>query len=156
LISDPVRITMRGEMGTTDVGRNEEQTRRLAALVARLSDDDLGRPLGGGWTVSAALAHVAFWDRLTLARWARYERDGELPGADVDLVNEAALEAWRALPPREAVRLVLAAAEDFDRKVAAVAPRVAAELRARGFERMLDRSDHRRGHLDEIERALSD
>ena len=146
---------MRGEMDASHVDRNEEQTRRLTALVARLSDGDLGRPLGNGWTVSAALAHVAFWDRFTLARWARYEQDGELPGADVDLVNEAALEGWRSIPGREAVRQVLAAVEEFDRKAAGVAPEVAEELRARGFERMLDRSAHRRGHLDEIERALA-
>jgi Mycothiol maleylpyruvate isomerase N-terminal domain len=146
---------MRPAMDTSHLGRNEEQTRRLTALVARLSDEDLDRPLGDGWTVAAALAHVAFWDRVTLARLARYERDGELPGVDVDLVNEAALEAWRAIPPREATRLVLAAAEAFDRKVAGVAPQVAAELRARGYERMLDRSAHRREHLDQIERALA-
>src|SRR5256885_10578019 len=35
---------------------------RLRALVARLSDADLRRPMPAGWTVSAVLAHAGFWD----------------------------------------------------------------------------------------------
>ena len=48
------------------VAENSRQRDRLKALVGRLSDGDLRRPLGEGWTVSTALAHMAFWDRRAL------------------------------------------------------------------------------------------
>jgi hypothetical protein len=46
--------------GAETVNANAEVTRRLEVVVGRLSDADLGRDLGGGWTVSVALAHLAF------------------------------------------------------------------------------------------------
>ena len=33
---------------------------RLRSLVARMSDDELSTPLGTDWTISIALAHLAF------------------------------------------------------------------------------------------------
>jgi hypothetical protein len=35
---------------------------RLRDLVARLDEVSLTRTLDGGWTVSALIAHLAFWD----------------------------------------------------------------------------------------------
>ena len=40
----------------------DAERERLRSLVARLSDKELSRPMPGGWTVSAVLAHIAFWD----------------------------------------------------------------------------------------------
>ena len=48
------------------IAENAAEFRRLRALVERLSDADLARPTPGGWTVSASLAHVAFWDQRIL------------------------------------------------------------------------------------------
>jgi len=42
---------------------NTHERQRLRTLVARVSDDDLTRPLPNGWTVAITLAHLAFWDR---------------------------------------------------------------------------------------------
>ena len=41
---------------------NAKSTERLAALVARLTTEDMKRSLGANWTVGFALAHLAFWD----------------------------------------------------------------------------------------------
>ena len=49
------------------VERNQAASARLVELAARLTEEDLGRDLGGGWTVQAALAHLAFWDRYAVA-----------------------------------------------------------------------------------------
>jgi hypothetical protein len=102
---------------------NDDSRRRLADLATRLSEEDLRRDLGRGWTVSAALAHVAFWDRSCLAWWDRWDRDASVedyPDALVDVVNAAGLPDWRALPPAAAVGLALAAAEEVDARVAAL------------------------------------
>ena len=139
------------------VARNAAERERLRALVARLSEEEWQCPLGDGWTVAAALAHLAFWDRYVLARWGQYDREGAflaLPDRHVDLANEAALPQWLALPPRRAAALALAAAEEVDRRIAELAPEAVAAALATDRPAMVNRSRHRRAHLDAIEGAL--
>jgi hypothetical protein len=64
-----VRAQNRGEMPMERgyATENAHKRQRLRALVARLRDDDLTRPLPNGWTVAITLAHLAFWDRQRLA-----------------------------------------------------------------------------------------
>ena len=57
------------------VTENSAQRARLRALVDRLTDAELARPLDAGWTVAAVLAHVAFWDQRALTLIERWERD---------------------------------------------------------------------------------
>lgn len=147
-------------MGQTHIERNAAGLARLRALAARQHDDDLGRTLDGEWTIVAALAHLAFWDRFMLARWERAARDGRRvpPSIDdetiEDLVNAAALPGWRACAPREAMRLALAAAEAVDGRIAALDDEVVADVLASGRARLMDRSLHRDEHLAAIERIL--
>src|SRR3972149_3651004 len=95
-------------MPTTDtayVAENTATRERLKALVARLSDDDLRRPLEEGWTVGATLAHIAFWDQRALRLLEKWERQGVSPSplpADVDAINDAMRALCLAIPPRQA------------------------------------------------------
>ena len=146
-------------MASPHVARNDAERERLRVLVARLSDEELARPLAEGWSVGAVFAHLAFWDRLALARWRRHLQEAK-PIVSLDdglehLINAAGLEQWLALPPREAARQAVAAAEELDRTIQDLPPGAVETARAEGFRRMLDRSAHRREHLDEIERALT-
>ena len=137
---------------------NDDSRRRLADLATRLSEEDLRRDLGRGWTVSAALAHVAFWDRSCLAWWDRWDRDASVedyPDALVDVVNAAGLPDWRALPPAAAVGLALAAAAEVDARVAALPDAAVAHAEATNRPSLIERSGHRNAHLDEIERAAA-
>lgn len=139
------------------VTSNDRTRERLRALVVRLDDEDLTRPLDGGWTVAAALAHLAFWDRWVVARWERYDRDGAietLPDGVLDLANAAGLPQWLALAPRRAAELALAAAEEGDRRIAALVPAAVEHALTTGRPAMLDRALHRDPHLDDIERCL--
>jgi hypothetical protein len=139
--------------------RNANERERLRALVEQLSDEELARPVGSEWTVAVLLAHLAFWDRFVLARWRRAAQEGhQIPPSigDVllDLINDAALEEWRALPRRAAARQALEAAEAAERLIAGLADEVAAAVLASGRMPLLDRTLHWSGHLDEIEGAL--
>lgn len=142
------------------VERNRTERERLETLCARVADAEHGARLGHGWTVSAALAHLAHWDRRSLAALEEFERQ-EAPESwspsfgDWDAVNAGELKRWLATPPREAVAEALAAAEACDTRIAAVPADVAERLIALGRGRMLDRSIHRGEHLDQIERALA-
>jgi hypothetical protein len=134
---------------------NATERRRLEALVARLSDVELGKDLGDGWTPAVALAHLAFWDRRAVLTLERWQRAGTLPDEpDVEILNDSLLEEWRALPPRRAADLAVAAARAADQTVEGLAAPVADAILARGEEWRLRRAVHRREHVDQIERAL--
>jgi hypothetical protein len=139
------------------IAANEASLRQLRTLVDRLSDAQLARPLPDGWTVAAALAHVAFWDQRALwllDRWERGERPRPPHAGDVDWINEAAKPLCLALPPRTAARLAVEIAERVDRRLAAVPDARLAENEAAGAPIRVDRAHHRRTHLEEIEREL--
>lgn len=135
--------------------RNRAARERLRDRLSRLTDEELRRPLEGGWTVAAALCHLAFWDRRARLLLERLERIGAEPeAADIDLLNDGLLDEWLAIPPREAVRLALEAAEAVDRTVERFSDELVARVLAFGNPMRVDRSLHRQAHLDEIDRAL--
>jgi len=140
------------------IAANDEERARLNGLVERLGDDDLAHPMPAGWTVAGVLAHLAFWDaRATylVDKWAAgrpFTPSDEEP-ADVDWINDAAKPLCLAMPPRTAARVALEQAALADARVAALPAEVAARIAAEGPFNPA-RADHRREHLDEIERAL--
>lgn len=146
-------------MNQPAVMRNDASRERLGALAGRLSDADLRRVVGGGWTVAALLAHLAFWDRYVLARWEDADRTGQsvppiIGDIHLDLTNAAALPQWRALDPRFAARDALDAAAAVDDRIRRLTPEQVAAVESSGRPALVDRSVHRSPHLDEIDHAL--
>ena len=136
------------------VARNQEQLERLRRLVARLSDDDLGRELPDGWTVADALAHLAYYDRRAQILLERFAREGVFASPyDYETINAALPHLTRRIPPREIAAEVLAAAEAADRAAAATPATLVGEIR-RLNQVKLERAEHRRNHLDDIESLL--
>ena len=141
------------------VAENDAQRERLRGLVRRLSDQDLAGPMDAGWTVAGVLAHVAFWDQRIMVLLDEWERKGPSwtppleDARDGDWINDAAKALCLALPPRVAAELALSVAETVDRRVAAVSDAIV-EANARAGALNWRRAEHRREHLDEIERML--
>ena len=137
---------------------NDTERARLAALVARLTDADLARPMPAGWTVAGVLAHLAFWDQRILELLEAWERAGVQPppvaDADITWINDAATPFLLALAPRRAAARAGEIAEAVDRRVASLADDLVARNAAAGGPLNFSRADHRREHLDEIARAL--
>jgi uncharacterized damage-inducible protein DinB len=137
---------------------NDTERARLAALVARLTDADLARPMPAGWTVAGVLAHLAFWDQRILELLEAWERAGVQPppvaDADITWINDAAKPFLLALAPRRAAALAVEIAEAVDRRVASLSDDLVARNAAAGGPLNFSRADHRREHLDEIARAL--
>jgi hypothetical protein len=145
-------------MDQSYIAENDAERARLQAMVARLTDADMARPMSEGWTVGVGLLHLAFWDRLSLSKFEEWERTGEVqipPMRDmVDGINNAMLPWWHTVAPAQVRHEVIAAAEAVDRKAETLpAPIIEAILAAR--PRSLTRAIHRRQHLDQIERALA-
>jgi len=136
--------------------RNRASRDRLAAVITQLGDRSI--PLSGGWTAAAVLAHLAFWDGLGAARLEKYLRDRkqlEFPSeALTEFINAAGLAQWTATPIRAAAALATDAAAKIDRLIEGLPKEAFDGIRAMNAPRVLDRSLHRKEHLDEVERAL--
>jgi mycothiol maleylpyruvate isomerase-like protein len=140
---------------STHVAQNREQLERLRRLVARLSDDDLRRELPDGWTIADALAHLAFYDRRAQVLLERFAREGVFASPyDYETINTALPHLTRRIPPREIAAEVVAAAEAADRAAAATPATLVGEIR-RLNQVKLERAEHRRSHLDDIEALLA-
>lgn len=140
---------------SVDTASNDAERSRLAALVARLSDEDLGRPLPSGeWTVAETLGHLAFYDRRSQVLLEKFLREGVSSAPyDYQTINDALLPMLRRMAPRAVAEEALAAAEAADAAAARVSPELLAEIETRN-EVMPNRWKHRKGHLDEIEAVL--
>jgi hypothetical protein len=152
------------------VTENDAERERLRSLVSGLSDEELRRPMPGGWTIAGVLAHIGFWDARAiffLDKWGRgvAPSKADYVSEDPDAANESAKPLCLALPPRTAAQLAVRLAEEADSKVKALTDELLAKIRAAGMAAPPDLHDengspfnlaraiHRREHLDEIERA---
>jgi DinB family protein len=138
--------------------RNRASRDHLAEVIARLDKRTVDLSMPGGWTTAALLAHLAFWDGFGAARLEKYVRDREPMelGTDAltEFINAAGLAQWTATPLATAAGLATKAAEAIDRLIEGLPSDVLDQIRGLKRPRLLDRSLHRKEHLDEIERAL--
>jgi hypothetical protein len=144
-------------VATCYASRNATERKRLAALVGRLTDEDLSRPVGSaGWTVAGYLAHVAFWDQRALLLLRRWQEHGVGPSAlDIDVINDTARVFLVALPVRTAASMALEAAGAIDGMIESLSAELLAKVETDGKTVRLDRAAHRQHHLAQIEQALA-
>jgi DinB superfamily len=146
-------------MGEGVDARNRASAERLAALGARLSDDQLRAEIDPPWTAAGLFAHIAFWDRFVLERWRLAAERGErtpmaVDSGLMDRINDASLHQWMSIPPRIAVEECVTSASALDAFLEDVTDDVREELAAEGRERLTDRSLHRGDHLGTLEAAF--
>jgi hypothetical protein len=108
-----------------------------------------------GWTIAVALAHLAFWDerrRLLVRKW---KQKGVTPSPyDEYIINNALLPFLLAIPPRKAANLAIITAEALDHELEELSPDMITAIKSLGDRHALNRSIHRKMHLDEIENFL--
>jgi hypothetical protein len=135
------------------VERNRASTDRIRDM-ARLSETDLGRAVGKHWTVSIVLVHLAFWDRRVSYVLDMTEQNQKLFIPEIDVfVNDLSLPMWAAVPPRDAGRLAVEAADAVDKRLESFPVSLLEEIYAYN-PRWVVRADHRGEHLDEADAAL--
>lgn len=133
---------------------NRASTQRIRALVGRLSDAELLKPVGKDWTVAIALAHLAFWDQRVMHVLDLTERNGKLSAPEIDLsVNDWSLPLWAAIPPREAARIAVETAASLDARLENLSEALLEEIYGYN-KRWVIRAMHRNEHLDEVDAAL--
>jgi hypothetical protein len=136
------------------VEQNRASTRRIRSLADRCSEAEMLTPVGEYWTVAVVFAHLAFWDRRVMYVLDMTEQDGRLFIPEIDIfVNDLSLPLWKAIPPREAVRIAVETAEMLDRRLEAFPPELLETIYAYN-RRWVIRALHRNEHLNEAEAAL--
>jgi len=134
--------------------QNRASTERIRALVARLSDEEMQAKVGEHWTVSIALAHLAWWDRRVMYVLDMTERDGKLFIPEIDIfVNDLSLPLWAVIPPRDAARICIETSETLDKRLEEYSPELLEEIYNYN-KRWVIRALHRNEHLDEVDVAL--
>jgi hypothetical protein len=137
---------------------NDRERERLRALVDRLSEEELTRPVNEYWTVAGVLGHIAFWDARVLALSDKLEKgipfspDDNEP-EDVDWINDASRPLIHAVPPSSLALLALDLAERTDAKVATLPPDRLWPTDPKS-PIYASRASHRGEHLDDVEAAL--
>jgi len=143
-------------MTNEHIKRNRASRDHLAEVIARMGKGTVELP--GGWTAAGLLAHLAFWDSFGAARLEKFVRDREPMelGSDAltEFINGAGMAQWTATPLATAAGLATKAAAAIDHLVEGLPSDVVDEIRGMKRPRLLDRSLHRKEHLDEIERAI--
>jgi streptogramin lyase len=138
------------------VEANRRSLERMATFVETATDDDLRTEMPAGWTVSAVLGHLAFWDRRVQVVLDMVEEGVKPPPYDegsVDWINDTAKRFLLAMEPRALARLALEIATQTDERVAQLSDEVLDEATQLWFTER--RCDDRNEHLDEIEQALA-
>jgi hypothetical protein len=91
--------------------------------------------------------------RVLLRQWQEHGvKDSPI---DADAINAAMVPLLRLIPPREAAHLAVATAEAVDRELKDISPDIVTGIQAIGDIHALDRSAHRKTHLDHIEALLA-
>ena len=138
------------------VVENTRERERLVRLVNRITDEELGLPMWEGWTIAAALAHLAFWDQRALVLMKKWKISGVASSPiDDDVTNDSILPLCSAISPRVAARLAVTAAEAIDFELENAGDDLITDIWQLGEKFRLYRSEHRKLHLDQIEGLLN-
>jgi hypothetical protein len=146
-------------VGFPFANENRDSLSRLEVLFKSLSDHDFGKKTSFGWTVSAVIAHLAYWDQrmlIILRRWQ--ERGLDASPVDADAVNDAMRPLCEAIEPRKAVQLCLASAAELNAAFEALSSEEYEHIRSHaeqtGTQFRMNRSLHRDDHLAHLQAAL--
>lgn len=139
--------------------QNRAETRRLETIAGRLDESLWSMSLGGGWTIGTMLCHLAYWDRMTLARLGTFRTHGRLPAVpdqdNIEAINNAVRFVSEGIAHRGA-GLVVKAAHEIDDMVETLSQEELDTLEKSGRDRWFKRFLHRQMHLDRIEKHLAE
>jgi hypothetical protein len=138
---------------------NDLSRERLKQLVNRISDEELKLVIyKEGWTVAAALGHVAFWDERRTRLYKQWTKSGITPEPvmDYDILNDALATVFLKMPPRAAAELAVTCAEAVDKAIRGLPGEMVLAISRLGDVHALNRGIHRKMHLDEIDALLKE
>lgn len=135
--------------------KNHESLQLYRDFLSTCSDADLSTSMPAGWTVSAVLCHLAFWDKRALTLLDIWEKNGiDYSAIDTDVINEVTRSLCVAVPPRSAVDVFLRTAEAINNRISNLESGWISEIEEKGKNVNLNRAKHRLMHMEEIKSVL--
>jgi hypothetical protein len=141
----------------TVLQNNATSLARLQAIVGSLDERTMRLSVEDGWSISAVLAHLAFWEHSFLTRCDAFRDHGNFVTIDEDtehLINVTSLPLWRSIPGRIAANMALEAATAATIATAAMTADLESHLTNQQCQALVDHSHHRNAHLDAITEVL--
>jgi len=134
---------------------NRKSTARMRNIINQLSGDEFSNRIGGEWTISLTLAHLALWDQRVIFVIESAIKNNKLhaPFYD-DQLNDIITPLLRAIPSIDAARLAIAMAEGADSELEKCPKDILEEMK-KVNGRLVERSIHRNLHINEIENAMN-
>lgn len=134
---------------------NQKSLEEYKNLLSGVSDKELSSPMAAGWTVSAVLCHLAFWDQRVITLLERWEKtEVEFSAVDIDLTNDATLPFFLAVPVETAVSLFMEKGAIVDQKIANLNQQQLSEIEEKAKNVSISRAKHRLMHLNDLKTAL--
>lgn len=134
---------------------NKQSLQSCRDFLASCTEAELAAPMPAGWTVSAVLCHLAFWDQRALTLLDKWGKEGIGNSTiDIDLVNDVTRFLCLAVPPVQAVEIFLRTAETLDARIASFESAWVKDIEENGKNVHLNRAWHREMHLADIKAAL--
>jgi DinB superfamily len=135
---------------------NRAAFEELRTYVEQLTDEQLHQAIDDEWTVTAAIAHIAFWDRQRAIVVERILVDSTYQPlrTETDVINATLFPQWRLLAPKEAIADMIEAGELVNRTVDLLDEETAQRLQSTGAVNVL-RARHRLEHLEQIKQHLA-
>jgi hypothetical protein len=135
--------------------KNAKELERLRKIVHGLMEEELNLQLYKSWTISVALAHLAFWDQRSLVLMQKWKKSGITPSPiDIDTINDSLLPLFLAIPSKASANLAISCAESIDRELEETSEEFILKLEALKDNHRLNRYVHRKIHLDDIQAVL--
>jgi hypothetical protein len=133
---------------------NRKATQRLRRLIKNCSDSDLLQKVSGDWSVLFTLAHLAFWDQRAMFVIESALKNGKVnaPYFD-DQINDILPSIFSLIPIENIVRFTISTSEELDIELEQCPKEIISELQKVNI-RLVDRSQHRNLHLDDIEKVI--
>ena len=138
------------------LSENNRERERLKKLVKSLTAEELKLVIyKEGWTIAVIFAHLAFWDNYAQSLLRKWKRDGISPSHhEWDNINDSLLPLALALSPRTAANMAILTADAVDHEIEKLSAEFVNKIESLKEPYRLNRSIHRKLHLDEIEAFL--
>ncbi len=134
--------------------KNAQTREQLNALLAQRTAAELQREVSHGWTITATLAHLTFWDLRALVLIEQFEQAGVSASAmDIEIANEIVQRLASSIAPIAARQLWLETATSLDQRIEALPDSLIEAIQAADVFN-LPRHEHRAEHIAEIAQVL--
>ncbi len=138
---------------------NRKENEHVRIFLSELSPAQWQKSISHEKSVGTILCHMAFWDRMCSYRIQEWIKTGKLPeSADaicLYAINDSVRYLSLSIDFTSGKELVLSCMEEIDGIAARLTPEQQRSLVSAGRERWLNRSFHRKTHMEQIEIALA-